>query len=223
MKDLKQKILAVLFLVSSFATLQAGDYFKSDRLIFDFYTPYWLNTPNDIATDPSFGFSVALGKDVLFKKDSKFSFFYGLGYDLSNIHHNANLKAKADLNNPSPRAQTGLFALTSNFGLNKLSSHFLEVPLEFRFRTQTKNPFRVYMGGKVGYMIYSKYQLDENAGAIYERKMLNELSELKYGLTFRIGYGLINLYTYYGLNGLMHPTDQKGVNQLSIGLSLMAN
>lgn len=220
MRNLSFKILATVLFVTFFGGVQAGNYFKSDRLIFDFYTPFWLNTPNDISTDPSFGFSVAWGKDLPFKRNSKFSFFSGLGYDISNIHHNANLKSQ---NESSTRNQTGLYALTSNFGLNKLSTHFIEVPVEFRFRTQTKNPFRFYIGGKVGYMLYSKYQLDENNGNIYERKMLNELSDLKYGVTVRVGYGLVNLYTYYGLNGLMNPSDQKGVNQLAIGLSFIAN
>jgi hypothetical protein len=55
------------------------------------------------------------------------------------------------------------------------------------------------------------------------RKNLNELDRFKYGITLRLGYGLINFYTYYGLNGLMVPEKQKGVNQLSFGISLIAN
>lgn len=203
-----------------FSYVQAGNYFKSDRLIFDIYSPQWVNTPNGVSTDPSFSFSFSWGKDIPYKK-SKFSWFYGLGYDFTNINHNSNLKSFSAFE-VTPR-EIGMRVLNVPYDLNRLSTQYLELPIEFRYRTQTKNPFRVYVGGKFGYMTKSKYNLDEGSGDVFVRKSLHELDRFKYGITFRIGYGLVNIYSYYGLNGLIVPEKQKGVNQLSFGISLLAN
>jgi len=212
------KILAIFSFVILSLNLQAGDFIKSDRLLFDFYSPQWVNGPKDLNTNPTFSFAVSWGKDVPFKK-SNFSWFYALGYDFNNIQHNANLKS---LPIGSVR-EVGMRLLNTPYSLNKLSTHYLEIPIEFRYRTQTKNPFRVYLGTKTGYMVKSHYEIDEGKGETYERKGLDELERLKYGVTLRVGYGLVNFYAYYGLNGLMTPDKQKGVNQLSFGLTLMAN
>lgn len=215
------KILATFVLGAFSLSSQAGDYYKKDKLLFDFYSPMWVNGPADMNTDPTFSFAVSYGKDITFKKDSKFSWFYAVGYDFNNINHNLNLKSIQSLDF-TPR-ELGAKILNVPFSINKLSSHYIELPLELRYRTQTKNPFRVYAGAKAGYLVKSKYELDEGLGDLYERKNLDELERFKYGLTFRIGYGMVNLYAYYGLNGLMKPETQKGVNQLSFGLTLMAN
>jgi hypothetical protein len=218
LKCVKIFFLVVFGLYSKY--VQAGNYFKSDRLIFDFYSPQWVNAPNGISTDPSFSFSCSWGKDIPFK-ESKISWFYGLGYDFTNINHNSNLKSFSAFE-ATPR-EIGMRVLNVPYHLNKLSTQYLEFPLEIRYRTQTKNPFRAYVGGKFGYMTKSKYNLDEGIGDVIVRKNLNELDRFKYGITLRLGYGLINFYTYYGLNGLMVPEKQKGVNQLSFGISLIAN
>jgi len=219
MRQVCLKIVTLLVFGLFFINVQAGDYFKSDRFILDFYSPQWVNTPVGVSTDPSFSFAFSLGKDIPYKK-SNFSFFYGLGYDFTNINHNVNLKSLSDYDVTA--REIGLRVLNAPYNLNKLSTQYLELPIEFRYRTQTKNPFRFYAGCKIGYMTKSKYTLDKVSADKYERKSLNELERLKYGLTMRIGYGLVNFYTYYGLNGLIVPEKQKGVNQLSFGISLIA-
>jgi len=214
------KIFAVIVFVVQSVNVQAGDYFKSDRLLFDFYSPQWVNGPSGLNTDPTFSFAVSWGKDFQFGK-SNLSWFYGLGYDFTNIHHNANFKTLPTTDGAV--RDIGMRLINVPYSLNKLSTQYLEIPLELRFRTQTKKPFRIYIGTKAGYMVRSSYELDEGSGDSYTRKNLDELEKFKYGLTARVGYGLINFYTYYGLNGLMVPERQKGVNQLSFGLTLMAN
>jgi len=215
------KILFLFILNISFTYVEAGDYFKSDRLFFDLYSSQWVNSPNNVDTDPTFSFSVSWGKDFSIKK-SKFSWFYGLGYDFSTIRHNINFKSLSNID-PTAR-EIGLRILKVPYSINKLSTQYLEIPFEFRYRTQNKYPFRIYAGGKLGYMTRSLYRLDEDAAAMYKRRNLNELDRLKYGITLRVGYGMINFYTYYGLNGLINSSKyQKGINQLSFGITLMAN
>lgn len=213
-------IIGVIAFLSCTNLSAGGDYFKNDRLLFDFYAPQWLNTTQGVQVDPSFSFAIAYGSDIQIKK-SRFSLFYGLGYDFHQINHNVNFK-NSFLNGPNGR-DIGLSILNIPFELNRLSTQFIEIPLEFRFRTQTKNPFRIYLGTKVGYMVKSKYRLTEVNKNDFERVGLNELERWKYGVTARIGYGLFNVYAYYGLNALTNYGSEPNFNQLSLGLTLMAN
>ena len=214
------QILFLLVLNIHLMSVKAGEYYKSDRLLFDFYSPQWVNTPLGVNTDPTFSFSVSWGKDIPIKT-SKFSCFYGLGYDFSSIRHNINFKSLPTIDETV--RELGVLILNVPYSINKLSTQYLEIPLEVRFRTQTQHPFRLYLGTKIGYMTRSSYKLDEENLGVYKKRNLDELDRFKYGLTFRIGYGLVNFYTYYGINGLMHSTRQEDINQLSIGITLMAN
>lgn len=214
------QILVLLLLNIHFVSVKAGDYSKSDRLLFDFYSPKWVNTPRGVNTDPTFSFSVSWGKDMPIKT-SKFSWFYGLGYDFSTIRHNINFKSLPTIDETV--RELGVRILNVPYSINRLSTQYLEVPLEVRYRTQTKYPFRFYLGTKIGYMTCSSYKLDEENGGIYKRRSLDELDRFKYGITFRIGYGLVNFYTYYGINGIMPSKKQEGINQLSFGITLIAN
>ena len=200
------KIVFFLLLFFQLKIIRAGDYIKSDCLLFDFYTSKWVNSPNEITTNPTVNFSFSYGKDFLIKS-SNFSWFYGLGYDFSAMNHSINFKS-----------------LPSISGMSKdVGIRILNVPLEFRYRTQTKSQFRLYLGFKAGYMVRSFYLLQEDRKDIYFRKNLSELENLKYGMTFRLGYGMINLYAYYDLNGLLSSQLQKSINQLFFGVTLMAN
>ena len=214
------QILVFFVLNIQFSNVKGGEYFKSDRLMFDFYSPQWVNTPNKITTDPTFSFSISWGKDMLIK-NSKFSWFYGLGYDFSAIRHNINFKSLPNIDEPA--REIGVRILNVPYSINRLSTQYLEIPFELRYRTQSKYPFRLYLGAKMGYMTRASYNLQEQNKDAYKRRNLNELDRLKYGVTFRVGYGLLNLYTYYGLNGLMISKRQRGINQLAFGVTLMAN
>ena len=218
----KNRFKLVLLLLVSFHLkyTRAGGYFKSDRLLFDFYSSKWVNTSNDLTTDPTVSCSISYGKDISIKS-SNFSWFYGLGYDFNTIHHLINFNSLPSINE-TPR-ELGIRILNVPYSINKLSSQYLEVPLEFRYRTQTKHPLRIYYGVKVGYMVRSSYVFQKDRKDIYHKKNLNELNHYKYGMTFRLGYGIINIYAYYGLNGLLSAQSQLAINQLSFGITLIAN
>lgn len=216
------KIILPLFaLLGSQLNLNAGDYFKKDKMVFDFYTPFWINQPNNITTQPlsSFGFSFTWGKDNKFGK-SDFSYYFGLGYSYQKTASNLNLRLP--LNADAHPSDFKMLPMTSDYDFNKIKTRTIEVPLEFRYRTSTKTPFRVYVGGKVSYVFYSSYE-SQIGDEIYKRKRLEELNPLQYGLTLRIGAGLINGFVYYGLNDVFKTSSSAEMNQLSIGISILAN
>ncbi|MBO73205.1 MAG: hypothetical protein CMD35_06250 [Flavobacteriales bacterium] len=214
------KILAMCLIGVQSFDVRAGDYVKSDRLIFDFYSPKWVNAPFNVNSEPTFSFTASWGKDIPFNS-SRFSFFYGLGYDFSTVNNNLNLKSVPA--SEGALREMGIRVLNVPYSLNRLSTQYIEFPLEIRFRTQTKHPLRFYLGGKLGYMTRSSYNLDEGNGFTYKRKSLSELDRLKYGTTLRFGCGMVNFYAYYGFNDLMSSEKQTGINQLSFGFTLLAN
>ncbi len=213
-------VLICLF-ITSFSCL-AGDYFKKDKLVFDFYSPNWVNTPNEILSDykKSFGFSFSWGEDVQIKK-SLFSIYYGIGYDYNSVTSNAKLlKPSLPFGHPDNFKWS---SLSESYDVNKLKLHYLDVPFQFRFKTETNLPFRVYLGTKVGYLFSSNYSKETESNESESRKNLSEINRLRYGITFRMGYGMFNIFSYYGLNNLISTNQDKRINQFSLGLSLLLN
>lgn len=211
----------VLF-VLSFSEAQAGDYFKKDKLVLDFYSPTWLNTPNTVKSyfDQSIGFSCTWGRDNQIKH-SLFSIFYGLSYDYNKVSTNANLQ-KPDFTLGHPD-DLQWYSLSTPYDDNDVKLHYVDVPFELRFRTQTKYPFRLYLGMKVGYLFSSKYTLETPIIGEYSRSNIKEINHFRYGVTARVGYGMFNVYSYYGLDQLLANFQNKRIHQFSIGLSLLIN
>lgn len=218
----KRNIALLLCSMVGVLHLQAGDYYKTDKMMFDFYSPNWVNTPNQISSDynKSFGFAFTWGADRQIKK-SLFSYYYGLSYDYNKIGTNA--KVVEPINLLGHPADLHWEHYTIQPKINKFKLHYIDVPLELRFRTQTRIPFRFYLGAKVGYLIKSSYVHESTLGNTINKSKLDGLNPLKYGLTCRIGYGLFNVYTYYGLNSTLTKEVGGGTHQFSIGLSLLAN
>lgn len=218
---INSNILLIVLLAGTHLNLNAGDYFKKDKVLFDFHAPFWIQKPNGIKSEPqkSFAFSFAWGIDKKIGK-SDFSYFYGVGYSYHKLESNLNLRLP--VNADAHPSDFKLLPVASDFDFNKLKYRTIEIPLELRYRTSTKVPFRIYFGGKVGYVFSSSYE-SQIAGEVYSRKKLTELNHFQYGLTLRVGAGLINGFVYYGLNDPFNTSAPSTMKQLSIGLSFLAN
>lgn len=215
-------ILLIAILLLPAQQSYAGDYFKSDKVIFDFYSPNWVNSPNKINSDynKSFGFAFTWGSDRQIKK-SHFSYFYGISYDYNTISSNVKITdPNISIGHPSDAYWKHY---PNQPKINKFKLHYIDVPFEIRFRTQTRFPLRVYVGSKIGYLIKSSYHHEDASGNSHVKKQLDGLEPIKYGLTLRLGYGMFNLYSYYGLNSTFDSNVGGGTNQFSFGLSLLAN
>lgn len=84
---------------------------------------------------------------------------------------------------------------------NKIETHLIEIPLEFRWRNSTPEDYsfwRVYTGLKLGYVFSgrSKY-----VGSSFKEAFSNsDLERFHYGVTLSAGYHALTLNLYYGLN-----------------------
>ncbi len=156
-----------------------------------------MNQPVNLSqTGFSLGFHLGFIRDMPINKRRNLAIGLGLGYSANSF--NQNLLINKD--------EFGTFTYTilsgRTFSKNKFSSHLLELPFEFRWRTSTPesyNFWRIYTGFKMGYMLThtTKYQGDLGTVKFTDTDAFNKL---QYGLTFSAGYNTWNIFMYYGLN-----------------------
>ncbi len=125
-----------------------------------------------------------------------------------------------------------------NYSKNKLSTVFLDIPIEIRLRVRPnprdkagivrKRNFRCALGFKIGYNIqnYIKYAGEDYRNANYGNKIkfkeynLKNILPYRYGLYTRVGIGSFSLYAYYALTTLFETGKGPLLRPFSIGLSI---
>ena len=198
------KIVFFLLLFFQLKIIRAGDYIKSDCLLFDFYTSKWVNSPNEITTNPTVNFSFSYGKDFLIKS-SNFSWFYGLGYDFSAMNHSINFKSIPLTSGMSK--DVGIRILNVPYSINKLRLQFLEVPLEFRYyfgdKENSANRFFIGIGIDLGLRLdsFTKLKYTKNNKSIVNiSKNDFGLSKYRYSTSVTFGNDNFNLFIKYFLS-----------------------
>lgn len=156
-------------------------------------------------------------RDMPVNKARTYAVALGLGYSYSNIKHN--LKTSGTGDNP-------VYEIAEEFDKNKLVLHYLELPIEFRWRSSdavSHKFLRVYTGFKVSYLVYDKTQFYPNEGETIKITGNTDLNKLVYGAYVSIGWNTWNAYAYYGLNpiyksGALSPEEPIKINNLHLGL-----
>ncbi|TVR78624.1 MAG: PorT family protein [Chitinophagaceae bacterium] len=239
---MKLKNLIYLLLISSIFSIQTfaqgtildeGERIveaeSQDRLVVELTHDNWLfesddefiNMSDDFSTLwYSRGISINFMYDIVFG-NSRFSLAPGIGFQSTNVFHNAQLSI--DTNGNTFFTDLPEF---DDFKRKKLNISYLDVPIELRFRTrpnQRGSSFKVALGFKGGIRIDSKtkikFEQDGDVQRVKEKNLAN-LNQFRYGPTFRIGYGVFNLIAYYSLNGVFEEGSGPSLTPISIGLSL---
>lgn len=162
---------------------------------------------------------------------SNFSFVPGIGFSMERFKFKndstlAMVDGQATLINPV------------NFGYrdvrkSMLVANYIEVPVEFVFRSNPEDPARSFkfgVGGRVGYLFDSftklKYKEDGELRKI-KNKQGFDLSSLRYGVSARLGLGNFSLFGYYNLNplfesgkGLKENNKEVEFSTFTVGISL---
>jgi hypothetical protein len=217
-----------------------GKLTQADRLVFNIYSDIWMNAPTDSMKIKKInrGADLYIMHEFPFGK-SNFSFALGLGVGCNNIYSDARpVKGFAlDTNNTKVYDGTTVFTKIPakspdgsqdiNYKNNKLTTVFLDIPLEFRYRMKN-NAFKFYLGGKIGLMLsnHTKYNGDnynENSPTgtmrIKEYK-IPYLEKYRYGITARIGWKWIQAYGYYSLSHLFKKDKGPEMYPISVGLTI---
>lgn len=203
---MKIKIL-LLCLISTMGVLAQNvetDFDAPDSLFREdqFYLNITYNTLQKVPdglqqTKFSPGFSVGFLRDMPINASRTFAVAAGLGYSLSVYNQNLGIF----------ESNTGTtYEILNTEGVSvskdKLSLHYVDLPVEFRWRNATPDNhrfWRVHMGVKLSYLLANQYKLVSTAGNLTNNN-LNDLSKFHYGLYLTMGWNTWNIYAYYGFN-----------------------
>lgn len=193
-------------------SLNIEDSYADDQLYFSISYVQLINQPPTITRSGfSYGLSTGFIKDVILNKSGTFSFGIGVGYGYQNVNHQLRVE---EVNG------SVIFGNANGLTDNTFSAHYLEFPLELRWRTSSSTKYdfwRIYTGIKFLYNFRNHFEFIENANR-FSFENINAFSNFQYGLTLSVGYDAINAHLFYGLT----PIFSEGViNGNSIDTKLL--
>lgn len=164
------------------------------------------------------GFHLGFIRDMPINKKRNLAFGVGVGYSF-NVYNQNLLLRKND-------AGETLFTTSgsSSFMTNRFTTHLIEMPLEFRWRTSTAVShkfYRLYTGIRMGYLASFAYKYTDDSTDL-RLTNFKELDKLRIGANLTFGWNTFNFYFYYSLNPLFNKAlieeDSIGFNAAKIGL-----
>ena len=198
--------------------------YREDQFYFNFAYGNLQKVPSNLNQNKfssviSFGFL----RDFPINKNRTFAIALGLGYSGSGYNENLYIYNTTDVNGVESKNYE-IISPDVYYKKNKLSLHYLEIPLEIRWRNSTFDShkfWRVYAGFKVSYLLSDKYKFINDVQTI-EIKNNPDLNKFQYGMYLASGWNTWNFYAYYGINPLFKSakigTELIKMNTLNIGL-----
>jgi hypothetical protein len=174
------------------------------------------NRPSGVSQNNlSNGLHLGVIRDFPINKKRNKAIGIGLGYSYNSYFYN--LKATETDNGIVYEA----IGDDVSFSRNKIRTHIIELPIEFRWRTSTASTYqfwRIYGGFKAGYIFSgtSKF-VSDNENLKFSN---SDLNKLQYGLTLSAGYNTWNFHVYYGLNKIFKD-EAKTVDGESFEMSII--
>lgn len=213
---------------------------KKEMILINMNFDSWLNHPSTVSPKwfSSRGVDVAILYDYVIAK-SNFSIAAGVGFNSHNIHMEAfpiTYQVTPDAGGGKQTSTHSYTHLDPNFfsgqkiTVNKLSTNFIDIPIEFRFRSNAhKNGKRIAasLGFKLGWLVQShtKTKVDDDyyfEGRNFGRKIktydIENLTKFRYGITCRVGYANFYVNLFYSLTTLFEDGMGTEASPVSIGL-----
>lgn len=196
---------------------------RQDFAYFDFNWDRLLNLEGGVE-QKWFGRGVSFGGmyDLAFNEGGNFSLGVGLGFTSNNYYTNARISTFDSAGVSYSRFEVVGDTLRRR---GKLSLNYVELPIEFRFRTKENDRghrWKLAVGAKVGYLVQSHEKFFDGNDDKIKLYDYPNFTELRYGLTGRVGYGSVMISAFYGLTPLFESTtSSNNINQLSIGISII--
>ena len=159
-----------------------------------------LNKPDGVnQSNFSYGLKGGFIKDIPLNSRRNFGIGVGLGYAYNTYYTNLFVN----------ETESGLeyIVLDSDvsYKRNKLDTHVIEMPIEFRWRTSTPSDYkfwRIYGGMKLGYVVGSRSKFVSNSEKISFSN--SDVRNFRYGVMLNIGYSTFNVHAYYALSNLFN-------------------
>ncbi|HLT51103.1 MAG TPA: porin family protein [Arenibacter sp.] len=167
-----------------------------------FYVGLTYNFLMDLPTDGaqrnlSYGLQGGFIKDIPLNLGRTFGLGIGVGYGVNSYY--TNLRA---LDNGT-ELEYVLLDSDTRYKRNKIETHVLEMPLQFRWRNSTPEEYkfwRIYAGMKFGYVFANR---SKYVSATEKFSFKNtDVREFQYGIALNVGYNTFNIHVYYALRSL---------------------
>lgn len=189
-----------------------------DKLVFEITNDMWLDLPAGVELRGfSPGFKGYFYSDYTFGENSNFSFAWGFGVSADNVHSNAVLVQEEFPNGELGEQELVAYPDEYEYEKNKFVTTYLELPVELRFITKGRSPFKIAAGFRLGYLLSDHQKIIDTDGKrkIYD---FNDVTTWRYGVSARIGVGKIQVTGFYSLVPLIEDSDS--VIPVSVGIAL---
>jgi hypothetical protein len=236
MKKLVVTALALFSLVISFSQSKnnkAKDLINrsGDHLMVQLATDHWSGTPDSIGSRMKAlgrGANIYVMMNKPFKSNPKLSLAFGIGVGTSNMYFK---KMRVDIASSSTKLPFVNLDSADRFKKYKLTTAFLEIPLEFRYTANPDNErksIKFAVGVKVGTLLNAhtkgKNLENKNGTAIgsYTSKVSTKsfFNSTRFAATARIGYGNFSLFGSYQFNNVFKDGVAPEIKPFQIGLCL---
>ncbi|QCX01265.1 PorT family protein [Aggregatimonas sangjinii] len=163
---------------------------------------FLLSKPENVGQQSlSYGLRAGFIKDIPLNPERNIGLGVGIGYGVYSYY--SNLVATE----ASGAATYSVVETDNNFERNKIETHLIEIPIEFRWRKSTPTEYkfwRIYTGFNLSYVLgaRSKYVRNVDDRSVKTSFNNTDVSKFQYGLTFNIGWNTFNIHAYYALNNL---------------------
>lgn len=177
-------------------------------------------TPNGVSVSKfSPGFKVGFLRDLPLNQRRNVAIAPGVGLSYTNYNNNLFI-FKVDGN---PVYSTN--SIARSYKRNKMEQVFIDVPIEFRWRTSTADShrfWRIYSGLQFSYLVHSKSLYTDEVSSITVSNN-PDLNNFAAGVYLTAGYNTWNFYGYYGLTSIFSSgaevnDERVGMNALHFGL-----
>ncbi len=202
-----------------------------DHLMVQLATDHWTGAPDSITSHLkglSRGANVYVMMNRPFKNNPRLSAAFGVGVGTSNMYFKT---LKVDIASTKTILPFTSLDSTDRFKKYKLTTAFLEIPVELRF---TDNPeknnksFKAALGIKVGTLlnVHTKGKNLQNKGGGNINSFTEKESSKRYfnstrlSVTGRVGLGNFSLFGSYQINNLLKDGVGPQIKPFQVGLSL---
>lgn len=202
-----------------------------DHLMIQISSDHWTGMPDSIASHQK-GFSRGLNMYIMtnkpFKGDPRFSVGLGIGVGSSNIFFK---RYDVDVKSSANRLPFIALDSTDHFKKYKVSTSYLEVPVELRFTSKPETPaksLKLAVGAKVGTLInaHTKGKTLQNKNNQTVNSYLQKENSKKFFNstrlmgTARLGYGVFSLFGSYQLNNVLKDGTGPDMKTYQIGITI---
>jgi Outer membrane protein beta-barrel domain len=194
--------------------------YREDQFYFNISYNILRNRPSTISQNSlSSGINFGFLRDFPINKLRTLAVAPGLGLSFNNYKQNLIIEEK------NSGISYSVIPSESPYDKNKLGLYFVDVPIEFRWRTSTFEShkfWRIYGGVKLSYLLYSRSRYISE-GKDFKIDNNSDLNKFQYGVYMAAGYNTVNFYVYYGLQDLFKEASlsNSSVDMRTLNLGLM--